>query len=339
MKRVLVTGVLGFIGYHLTEKLLAEGYKVVGIDVINSYYDIRLKYAKLPLLGIDASQIWPNVMYKSSKHPNFKFSKVDINDRYYLEKLFDDEKFDSVCNLAAQAGVQYSIANPHTYITNNVSGFVNIIDACRHHKIKHFVYASSSSVYGDRKDVPFKESDVVDNPISLYAASKKSDELMAYSYSHLFGLRTTGLRFFTVYGPWGRPDMAPYIFVKNIREGNQITVFNKGNLERDFTYVLDIVDGVFRVIDQKGSKNPYEIYNIGNSNPVNLNDFIHVIEEAVGKKAKIKYLPLREGDVKRTYSDISKIQKQFAYSPQTNIKEGVGEFVKWYLNSPLVDQT
>lgn len=336
MKKVLVTGALGFIGYHLTEKLLAEGYEVVGIDVINSYYDIRLKYAKLPVLGIGADTIWPNVVHQSSKHPNFKFSKVDISDRYYLEKLFDEEKFDTVCNLAAQAGVQYSIANPHTYISNNITGFVNIIDACRHHGVKHFVYASSSSVYGDRDDVPFRETDNVDNPISLYAASKKSNELMAHSYSHLFNLKTTGLRFFTVYGPWGRPDMAPYIFVKNILEGNQITVFNKGNLERDFTYVLDIVDGVFRVIDGNPDNNLYEVYNIGNSNPVNLNDFIHTIEKAVGKKAIIKYMPLREGDVKRTYSDVTKLRNDYGYEPKVNIEEGIGKFVEWYLNSPLV---
>ena len=336
MKKVLVTGALGFIGYHLTEKLLAEGYEVVGIDIINSYYDVRLKYAKLPILGIEADTIWPNVIHQSKRHHKFKFSKVDISDRYYMEKLFEKEKFDTVCNLAAQAGVQYSIANPHTYITNNITGFVNIIDACRHHDVKHFVYASSSSVYGDRKDVPFRETDNVDNPISLYAASKKANELMAHSYSHLFNLKTTGLRFFTVYGPWGRPDMAPYIFVKNILEGNQITVFNKGNLERDFTYVLDIVDGIYRVINGNGNNNIYEVYNIGNSNPVNLNDFIQTIEEAVKKKAIIKYLPLREGDVKRTYSDVTKLHNDFGYEPKVNIKEGIEKFVQWYLNSPLV---
>jgi UDP-glucuronate 4-epimerase len=336
MKKVLVTGTLGFIGYHLAEKLLAEGYEVVGIDNINSYYDIRLKYAKLPILGIEAGTIWPNIVHQSSKHPKFKFSKVDISDRYYLEKLFKKERFDTVCNLAAQAGVQYSIANPHTYVTNNIRGFINIIDACRHHEVKHFVYASSSSVYGDREDVPFRETDNVDNPISLYAASKKSNELMAHSYSHLFNLKTTGLRFFTVYGPWGRPDMAPYIFVKNILDGNQITVFNQGNLERDFTYVLDIVDGVYRVITGNVNNNLYEVYNIGNSNPVNLNNFIRTIEEVVKKKAIIKYLPLREGDVKRTYSDVSKLRKDFGYEPKVNIKEGIEKFVQWYLNSPLV---
>ncbi len=338
MKKVLVTGALGFIGYHLTEKLLNEGYNVVGIDVINSYYDIRLKYAKLPILGVEEDSIWPNVLYGSSKHPNFKFSKIDINDRYYLEKLFREEKFDVICNLAAQAGVQYSIANPHTYATNNISGFVNIIDAARRHGVKHFVYASSSSVYGDRKEVPFKETDIVDNPISLYAASKKADELMAHSYSHLFNLKTTGLRFFTVYGPWGRPDMAPYIFVKNIYEGNQITVFNNGNLERDFTYVLDIVDGVFRVIDKEINNNTYEIYNIGNSNPVNLNDFIHTIEDAVGKKANISYKPLREGDVIRTYSDITKLKSDYGYHPKVNITEGIKQFVSWYFKSPLASK-
>jgi len=336
MKKALVTGAVGFIGYHLTEKLLAEGYEVVGIDVINSYYDIRLKYAKLPKLGIHEDAIWPNTIYQSQTHPGFKFAKVDISDRYYLEKLFEEEKFDSVCNLAAQAGVQYSIANPHTYITNNITGFINIIDACRHHEVKHFIYASSSSVYGDREDVPFRETDNVDHPISLYAASKKSNELMAYSYSHLFNLKTTGLRFFTVYGPWGRPDMAPYIFVKNILEGKEITVFNQGDLERDFTYVGDIVDGVYRVIAGNGKNKQYEVYNIGNSNPVNINDFIRTIEDEVGKKALIKYKPLRDGDLKRTFSDISRLREDFGYEPKVDIQEGIKKFVNWYLNSPLV---
>jgi UDP-glucuronate 4-epimerase len=335
LKKILVTGAIGFIGYHLTERLLKEGYSVVGIDNINSYYDVRLKYAKLPILGIEEDSIWPNVPYQSTKHKNFKFVKLDIKDRYNLEKLFETEKFDIVCNLAAQAGVQYSIQDPHTYIENNITGFINIIDACRQNKIKHFVYASSSSVYGNREDVPFKETDNVDHPISLYAASKKSNELIAHSYSHLFQLKTTGLRFFTVYGPWGRPDMAPYIFVKRISEGKPITVFNNGNMERDFTYVDDIVEGVFKVIKGNSNTDNYKIYNIGNSEPVKLNDFIHTIENAVGKKAIIEYKPMRAGDVVQTYSDISTLIDDFEYEPKTDILQGIIEFVEWYKSFKL----
>ena len=330
MKKVLVTGAIGFIGYHLTERLLKEGYAVVGIDNINSYYDVRLKYAKLPILGINEDSIWPNVPYQSTKHKHFKFVKLDIKDRYNLEKLFETEKFDIVCNLAAQAGVQYSIQDPHTYVENNITGFINIIDACRQHKIEHFVYASSSSVYGNREDVPFKESDNVDHPISLYAASKKANELIAHSYSHLFNLKTTGLRFFTVYGPWGRPDMAPFIFVKRISEGKPITVFNNGDMERDFTYVDDIVEGVYKVIQENSTPENYKIYNLGNSKPVNLNDFINTIENVVGEKAIIYYKPMREGDVVRTYSDISKLQKDYGYIPKSDIKEGIRRFIEWY---------
>ena len=334
MKKVLVTGAIGFIGYHLTERLLKEGYTVVGIDNINSYYDVRLKYAKLPILGIEEDSIWPNVQYQSSKHKHFKFVKLDIKDRYNLEKLFETEEFDIVCNLAAQAGVQYSIQDPHTYIENNITGFINIIDACRQHKIEHFVYASSSSVYGNRDDVPFKETDNVDHPISLYAASKKADELIAHTYSHLYKLKTTGLRFFTVYGPWGRPDMAPFIFVNNILKGKPITVFNDGNLERDFTYVDDIIDGINLII-KAGVGYEYKLYNIGNSNPVNLNEFIHTIENELGKKAIIQYKPMREGDVFRTFSDITELVKDFKYSPGTMVPEGIRLFSRWFKDNNI----
>ena len=330
MKKVLVTGAIGFIGYHLTERLLKEGYYVVGIDNINSYYDVRLKYAKLPILGIEEDSIWPNVPYQSNKHKHFKFVKLDIKDRYNLEKLFETEKFDIVCNLAAQAGVQYSIKDPHTYIENNITGFINITDSCRQNKIEHFIYASSSSVYGNREDVPFKETDNVDQPISLYAASKKSNELIAHSYSHLFNLNTTGLRFFTVYGPWGRPDMAPFIFVKRILEGKPITVFNNGDMERDFTYVDDIIEGIYKVIKGNGIDDNYKIYNIGNSNPVNLKNFIQTIEKIVDKKALIEYKTMRSGDVVRTYSDISSIQKDYKYKPKTDIYTGINLFSNWY---------
>lgn len=331
MKKVLVTGVIGFIGYHLTERLLKEGYTVVGIDNINSYYDVRLKYAKLPILGIEEDSIWPNVPYQSNKHKHFKFVKLDIKDRYNLEKLFELEKFDIVCNLAAQAGVQYSIQYPHTYIENNITGFINIIDACHQNKIEHFVYASSSSVYGNREDVPFKENDNVDHPISLYAASKKSNELMAYSYSHLYDLKTTGLRFFTVYGPWGRPDMAPFIFAKRICEGKPINVFNNGNMKRDFTYVDDIVEGIIRVIDKAPNiEQLYKIYNIGCSAPVNLIDFIETLEEAIGKEANKVMLPIKQGDVFQTYADVSNLEKDFGYKPQISLQQGIGKFIEWY---------
>lgn len=332
MKKVLVTGAIGFIGYHLTERLLKEGYAVVGIDNINSYYDVRLKYAKLPILGIEEDFIWPNQIYQSKKHQNFKFAKLDITDRYNLEKLFDKEQFDIVVNLAAQAGVQYSIKDPHTYIENNIVGFINIIEACRLYNIEHFIYASSSSVYGNREDVPFKETDNVDHPISLYAASKKSNELIAHSYSHLYKLKTTGLRFFTVYGPWGRPDMAPFIFVKNILEGKPINVFNRGNLERDFTFIDDIIEGILLIVGGK-SKNDYKIYNIGNSNPINLNYFITTIENKLHKKAIINYHPMREGDVFKTFSDISELVKDYHYAPKINIEEGIKLFANWFLNN------
>lgn len=328
--KVLVTGALGFIGYHLVKKLIDTNYTVIGIDNINSYYDERLKYAKLPLLGITETSIWPNVTYQSEIHANFQFAKVDITDRFNIEKLFSENKFEIVVNLAAQAGVQYSIANPHTYIENNVTGFINVLDACKTYGIHHFVYASSSSVYGDREDVPFKETDNVDHPISLYAASKKSNELMAYTYSHLYKMETTGLRFFTVYGPWGRPDMAPFIFVKRILEGETITVFNNGNMERDFTYVADIVEGISLVISKNIKREIYKIYNIGNSKPVNLNEFIHVIENTLGTKAKIEYMPTRAGDVIKTYSDISLLANDYGYSPKIDIIDGLKKFIDWY---------
>lgn len=343
--KILITGAIGFIGYHLTERLLSEGYEVIGIDNINSYYDVRLKYAKLPILGIDEENLWPNVLYQSSKHKAFKFAKIDITDRFQIEELFRKEKFDIIVNLAAQAGVQYSIQNPHTYIENNITGFINLIDAARTNNIKHFIYASSSSVYGDREDVPFKETDNVDYPISLYAASKKTNELIAHTYSHLYKLKTTGLRFFTVYGPWGRPDMAPYKFTKAIINGEIIEVYNFGNMFRDFTYVDDVVLGLSKVIDSlperskegeiqgdsKVSKS-YRIYNLGNSNPINLIKFIATIEEKLGKKAKMNLLPQKPGDVFQTFSDVTKLQDDFKYKPNTSVKDGIARFVDWYLD-------
>jgi len=336
-QKVLITGAIGFIGYHLTEKLLEEGFEVVGVDNINSYYDVRLKYAKLPILGIQEENIRPNTLYYSMIHNNFKFVKIDITDRYNIEELFRKEQFNIVINLAAQAGVQYSIENPHSYVENNITGFINLIDAAKNNMVKHFIYASSSSVYGDRELVPFKESDNVDKPISLYAASKKSNELIAHSYTHLFSLKTTGLRFFTVYGPWGRPDMAPYIFVNRISKGLPITVYNNGNMERDFTYISDIIDGVFSVVKQKNQlvSADYNVYNIGNSSPTNLNYFINLIENELKKKAVIKYEPIRKGDVLKTYSDMSLMQKEYNYSPKISIEEGVRMFVNWYKSIKL----
>jgi UDP-glucuronate 4-epimerase len=333
MRKILVTGVLGFIGYHLTKKLLSEQYNIIGIDNINGYYNVKQKLDKLPLLGVDDANPWPNILFQSRIYKSFKFGKVDITDRFQIEELFRKHKFDIVINLAAQAGVQYSIQNPHSYIENNVTGFINLIEAAKTNNAKHFVYASSSSVYGNRDDVPFYETDNVDLPISLYAASKKANELIAHTYSHLHNLKTTGLRFFTVYGPWGRPDMAPFIFTKNIIEDKEIRVFHKGNLERDFTYVDDIINGIFRVIHEKPNvEYLYNIYNIGNSQPVNLMNFIKTIENKLDKKAIIKYEPLREGDVIKTYASISKLNSDFGYIPKIDINSGISSFIDWYIN-------
>lgn len=330
-KKILVTGVLGFIGYHLSKKLINKGYQVIGIDNINGYYDIKQKYDKLPLFGITEKSPWPNQIFESKIYQNFKFGKIDITDRFQIEELFRGEKFDIVVNLAAQAGVQYSIKNPHSYIENNVTGFINLIDASKTYGAQHFIYASSSSVYGNREDVPFNESDNVDNPISLYAASKKANELIAHTYSHLHRLKTTGLRFFTVYGPWGRPDMAPFIFTQNILEGKEITVFNDGNIERDFTYIDDIVSGVYSVInDMPRVGYIYNIYNIGNSKPINLMKFIETIELKLNKKAKIIYEPLRKGDVYKTFASTSKLHDDFGYIPTMDITKGISNFIDWY---------
>ena len=331
--KILITGAIGFIGYHLTNKLINDKHDVCGIDNINSYYNVKLKYDKLPLLGINEINLWPNKLFQSDKYKNFQFGKIDITDRYQIEELFRKERFDIVVNLAAQAGVQYSIQNPHSYVENNITGFINLIDAAKRNGVSHFVYASSSSVYGNREEVPFTEEDNVDCPISLYAASKKSNELMAHTYSYLYGLKTTGLRFFTVYGPWGRPDMAPFIFTKNILEDKEITIFNQGKLERDFTYVDDIVDGLFSVIHQKPHKEYiYNIYNIGNSKPINILDFIKTIERILNKKAKIRFKPLRKGDVYRTYASTEKLYRDYNYITKTDINDGLESFIKWYLD-------
>ena len=355
--KILVTGTAGFIGYHLAKKLLECGHEVVGLDNINDYYDQRVKYGRLQRGGIvknleDGENIEYNKLITSSNNPIYKFIKLNLEDRENINKLFEEEKFDKVINLAAQAGVRYSLTNPLAYIDSNILGFVNILEACRHNNIKGLAYASSSSVYGLNEAQPFSTSSNVDHPMSLYAASKKSNELMAHTYSHLYNIPTTGLRFFTVYGPWGRPDMALYLFTKAIIEGKPIDVFNHGNMQRDFTYIDDIVEGIIRVNDNppKGNKDwdgmnpdpssspaPYKIYNIGNNNPVKLMDFIEALENKLGKKAKKNMLPIQAGDVPSTYADISDLIADLDYKPETSIEEGIDNFVDWYVEFFKVD--
>ena len=321
---VLVSGAAGFIGYHISKKLISKKFNVVGIDNLNKYYDLSLKKNRLKNLKND----------KFKK--NFKFYKIDLNNFKKLENIFKKFKFDYVVNLAAQAGVRYSLKHPKTYLRSNVNGFFNILELSRRFKIKHFVYASSSSIYGKNKETPFKESLATDNPLQIYAATKKTNELFAHVYSNLYKMPTTGLRFFTVYGPWGRPDMAPFLFVKNIHKGRTIKVFNNGNHLRDFTYIDDIIDGIskiiFKVPSTKKNLLPYQILNIGNSNPVKLMDFITQIEKKLVKKSKKIFLPLQKGDVIETHSNISKIKKIINYKPKTNYKSGVSKFINWYLN-------
>ncbi|MGQ2982077.1 NAD-dependent epimerase [Flavobacterium sp.] len=326
--KILVTGAAGFIGYHLCERLLAMDHEVVGLDNINDYYDVNLKLGRLAQLGIEA--VAENAaLSNSSSHTNFSFVKMGLEDRENLPQLFEGQKFDIVCNLAAQAGVRYSIENPFAYVESNISGFMNILECCRHHNVKNLVYASSSSVYGLNDKIPFSTTDNVDLPISLYAATKKSNELMAHTYSHLFGIKTTGLRFFTVYGPWGRPDMAMFLFTDAILNDKPIKVFNEGKLSRDFTYIDDIVEGIVATLF---STDPtlYKVYNIGNSKPVELLSFISEIEKSTGKEAKKDYLPMQPGDVERTWADVDDLKNDLGYSPDTDISVGVKRFVDWY---------
>jgi UDP-glucuronate 4-epimerase len=398
--KILVTGTAGFIGFHLAKKLLERGDEVVGLDNINDYYDVNLKYARLKELGIDSvskhgmteesnsqtnlchsqldtpchsqldtpchsqldtpchSQLdWEsNKLIQSSKYKNHKFIKANLEDSETINNLFKAKKFDAVCNLAAQAGVRYSLENPHAYVNSNVVGFLNILEACRNFDVKNLAYASSSSVYGLNKSQPFKTSDHADHPVSLYAATKKSNELMAHSYSHLYGIQTTGLRFFTVYGPWGRPDMAPMLFADAILNDRAIKVFNHGNMSRDFTYIDDIVDGIIKVIDNpaqalsysehstrhsqldwestnlpaNNSTAPYKIYNIGNNAPVQLLEFIETLENSIDKKAEKNFMDMQDGDVVSTYADTSGLMNDFDYKPDTDLTDGIGEFIKWY---------
>ena len=330
--QILVTGAAGFIGYHLSEKLLARGNRVMGLDNLNDYYDVSLKEARLERLR---------------RQEHFTFVKADLRDRDALNKLFEATRFDAVINLAAQAGVRYSLENPHAYIDSNIIGFTNILECCRHHHIGHLVYASSSSVYGMNGSMPFSVHDNVDHPISLYAATKKANELMAHTYSHLYNIPTTGLRFFTVYGPWGRPDMALFLFTDAILKGEPIKVFNNGEMQRDFTYIDDIVEGIIRVTDKPATPNPdwnsrhpdpgtssapYRLYNIGNNNPVSLMEFIGAIEQAIGKKAEKQLLPMQPGDVAATYADIDALIEAVDYHPKTPIQEGIDNFIEWYMN-------
>jgi UDP-glucuronate 4-epimerase len=332
MKKVLITGAAGFIGYHLSKKMLELGFQVFGIDNLNAYYDVRLKLDRLKELGIDTQDetFLRQAEVQSFKFPKFNFLQLDLTDENRLDVLFEKEKFDIVVNLAAQAGVRYSIDNPKVYVQSNIVGFINILEACRQNKIKHLIYASSSSVYGNRDKVPFSEADRVDNPISLYAATKKSNELMAHVYSHLYALPTTGLRFFTVYGPWGRPDMAPFLFTKALFEKKAIKVFNNGDLMRDFTFIDDIIEGILGIIRKEVATSDCRVFNIGNNNPEKLMDFIKYIEQSSNQKAVLDFLPMQPGDVYQTFADIDSLQNYSGYEPKTALKDGLEQFVAWY---------
>ena len=328
--KVLVTGAAGFIGMHVAQRLLARGDTVVGLDNLNDYYDVNLKLARL----------------KQLENSRFSFHKIDVADGPAVDRLFAAEKFDRVVHLAAQAGVRYSLSHPHEYVRSNITGFLNILEACRHHPVQHLVYASSSSVYGGNTRLPFKESDNVDHPVSLYAASKKSNELFAHTYSHLFGIPSTGLRFFTVYGPWGRPDMALFLFTRAILAGEPVNVFNHGKMQRDFTYIDDIVEGVVRTLDRAPQSNPafdaarpdpahswapYQILNIGNHGPAGLLEYLDALEEALGRKAERNYLPMQPGDVPATFADTTLLTEWTGHKPGTPIRDGIARFVAWYL--------
>lgn len=330
--KILVTGAAGFIGSYMVKALAAQGNEVVGLDVINSYYDVRLKYDRLADTGIKENCIVDNEPVQSSVYSSYRFVKLDLTDRIHLTRLFETEHFDIVVNLAAQAGVRYSIENPYAYIESNVVGFINLLECCRHYPVRHLVYASSSSIYGLNEKIPYAETDKTDSPVSLYAATKKSNELMAHAYSKLYHIPTTGVRFFTVYGPWGRPDMAPFLFMKAILNGESIKVFNHGKMQRDFTYIDDIIEGVMKIINHPLAKTDlFRVYNIGNSTPVELMDFISVIEHTAGRKAVKEMLDMQPGDVVCTYADTSRLEQDFGYKPSTSIEEGIGRFYDWYV--------
>ena len=336
--KIIITGAAGFIGFHLSKKLLDDSYQIIGIDNLNDYYDPNLKQSRLEILG---------------KYNNFNFHKVDLIDKAAVDNIFETYQPTHVINLAAQAGVRYSIENPYAYVDSNLTGFMNILEVCRNYPVEHLLYASSSSVYGGNKVAPFSTNHNVDHPVSLYAATKKSNELMAHTYSHLYGVPTTGLRFFTVYGPYGRPDMAYFSFTKDILAGKPIKVFNHGKMERDFTYVDDIVEGIVKLIDKAPAPNkywdeskddlstsfaPYKIYNIGNNNPVQLMRFINALESALGKEAEKVYMDMQPGDVLRTYADVSDLERDINFKPSTSIEDGLAKFVEWYKEYYKVDK-
>jgi len=329
--KILVTGAAGFIGFHTCLKLVKQGHEVYGIDNINDYYDPKLKFDRLNELGFDKTEATIFKTEVQSKYDGLRFSRIDLGDYDSIDNLFKKEQFEVVCNLAAQAGVRYSMENPKAYIDSNISGFLNILEGCRNHKVKHLVYASSSSVYGENKKVPFETTDNVDHPISLYAATKKSNELMAHTYGHLYGFKTTGLRLFTVYGPWGRPDMAYYLFAEAISKNKPIKVFNNGEMERDFTYIDDIVSGITKIIERSiVERDHYKIYNIGNNKTESLQNFISTIEDSLNKKALKKMLPMQPGDVPKTFANIDDIINDYNYAPKTDIKKGVSNFINWF---------
>lgn len=343
MKNILITGAAGFIGFHLSKKLVAENYNVIGIDNINDYYDPNLKLARLNELNIDIS----NIVYNQEIQGDITFLKLDLKDLDAMKNLFKKYKFDYVVNLAAQAGVRYSLINPHSYVDNNITGFLNILECCRAFPVEHLVFASSSSVYGLSEEIPFNENNSTDHPLAMYAASKKANEMMAHSYAHLYNIPSTGLRFFTVYGPWGRPDMALYIFTKAMLEDKEFNIFNNGEMSRDFTYVDDIVESIKRLIPLKpepnnpkfdikhpkpaSSKAPYQIFNIGNNSPVALMDFVKALEKTLGKKGKSVFKPMQPGDVVSTYANVESLFDYIDFKPQTKLEDGIKEFVAFYL--------
>lgn len=329
--KILITGSAGFIGSFVARRLLERGDSVVGIDSVNDYYDVRLKLGRLAESGISPDAVSYGEAVRSRMYPEYRFIKLDTGDKAALDELFRKEKFDAVCHLAAQAGVRYSLENPYSYLESNVTGFLNILEACRANPVRHLVYASSSSVYGANTKVPFSENDRTDSPVSLYAATKKSDEVMAEAYSRLYGIPATGLRFFTVYGPWGRPDMAAMIFARAMLAGEPLKVFNHGQQSRDWTYIDDIVEGVTRVLDRAPQEEPpHRIYNIGHGSPVRLTDFIAALEKAFGVKASLELLPAQPGDVRDTWADCSALRDDFGYRPETSVEDGIARFAEWY---------